>query len=288
MKTVNGRKTKSCANCGGMGTNPRNPNKPCFFCHGTGQVESQLPYPFWWPINLVVTQPGVLVSTVPQLLFPGAPADTNQQGTNPARYKLGSDAPFQWMFNLLSATSPDVIGDARQWLALLLTDASTQGYPFMPAPVLASLFAGDARYPWPILEALTFGEQTEIVLTGYPVVYQGVTQQIGLADGATATFSGTIYGPVVRGSLTVTAAGVSGTDNGKGEITGTGITAGSVSTYTGPGVPITVSVTFTVDPVATTPIIVTFNQGVQQVNAQFCLQGSYLKDTQPGNVSANT
>ena len=193
MKTVNGRKTKSCANCGGMGTNPRNPNKPCFFCHGTGQVESQLPYPFWWPINLVVTQPGVLVSTVPQLLFPGAPADTNQQGTNPARYKLGSDAPFQWMFNLLSATSPDVIGDARQWLALLLTDASTQGYPFMPAPVLASLFAGDARYPWPILEALTFGEQTEIVLTGYPVVYQGVTQQIGLADGATATFSGTIY-----------------------------------------------------------------------------------------------
>jgi hypothetical protein len=34
------------------------------------------------------------------------------------------------------------------------------------------------------------------------------------------------------------------------------------------------------------PVMLTFTKGVALLNAQFALQGSYLKDTGAGNVSA--
>lgn len=281
------RKNTTCPTCGGGGKNFRNPGAPCPSCGGAGVLDSQIPYPYWYPINLTVIQPGTQVGTVPTLVIPGSTPDVNQQGTNPARYKLGSDAPFEWMFNLLKVTSPTVIGDASQYLALLLTDTSTQGQVFQPAPVMANLFAGNAQFPWPILQMLTFGPQTELTLTGYPVNYQGMGFQLGVGNGATTTFTGTIYGPVLQGSLVVTDAPgvIVGVDNGNGIISGTGIT-GSISSYAGPGVALTISVTYSVAPAANDVIFVTWTQGCALVNAQFALQGSYLKDIQAGQVSA--
>jgi hypothetical protein len=251
-------------------------------------LNSVVKYPWWVPINLTVVQPGTQVGTVPSLVIQGAGADTNQQGVNPARYKLPSDAPFQWMFNLLRVTSPTVIGDASQWLALTLQDTSTQGLTFQSAPVIASLYAGSAQLPWPILQMLTFGPQTELTLTGYPVNYTGNAFQIGTGDGATTTFSGTIYGPILQGSIVVTDAPgvIVGTDNGNGVISGTGI-SGSITSYNGPGVALTVSVTYTAAPAIGAKILVTWTQGLALINAQFALQGSYLKPSGPGNVSAS-
>ncbi len=282
------RKTSNCPTCAGSGQNFRNPSANCPTCGGSGSMDNQLPYPYWIPINLTVIQPGTQVGAIPTLVIPGSTADTNQQGTNPARYKLPSDAPFEWMFNLLSVRSPTVVGDASQFLALLLTDSSTQGQPFQPAPVLANLFGGNAQFPWPVLQMLTFGPQTELTLTGYPVNYQGNGVQIGTGDGATVTFTGTIYGPILQGSISVTDAPgvVVGVDNGNGKISGTGIAAGSVTSYQGPGIAQTVSVTYSVAPAVGAVILVTFTQGCALLNCQFALQGSYLKDILPGQISA--
>jgi hypothetical protein len=82
----------------------------------------------------------------------------------------------------------------------------------------------------------------------------------------------------------VAAGAVVGTDNGNGAIAGAGI-AGSISSYTGPGEPITISVTFAVDPAADVPVVVTYSQGCAQIDAQMALQGSYMRDATPGNVS---
>jgi hypothetical protein len=67
-------------------------------------------------------------------------------------------------------------------------------------------------------------------------------EQWATGDGATALRTGTLtWLPIRPGSLTVTAATITGTDDGNGLITGTGITSGTINYATG-----AIAVTFTV------------------------------------------
>ena len=61
------------------------------------------------------------------------------------------------------------------------------------------------------------------------------TFTIGTGNGAQTVFNGTatLTGPIKRGSVKITAGSITGTDDGNGNITGTGITTGSVNYGTG-------------------------------------------------------
>jgi hypothetical protein len=70
-------------------------------------------------------------------------------------------------------------------------------------------------------------------------------ESIGLGDGTKTAFSTTLgYTPVRPGSIVVTAAGVVATDNGQGELTGTGV-SGTIDYATG-----AIAVTFSAAPAA--------------------------------------
>ncbi len=59
-------------------------------------------------------------------------------------------------------------------------------------------------------------------------------ESLGTGDGATTTFSGTLSNsPVVRNTLTITAGSVTATDDGSGNLTGTGVSSGSINYDTG-------------------------------------------------------
>jgi hypothetical protein len=104
----------------------------------------------------------------------------------------------------------------------------------------------------------------QINLTPAPVT-------IGTGDGGTTGFSGSFTpAPVPPGSLQVTAGAVTGTDIGGGIISGAGV-SGTVNYATG-----LVSVTFTVAPAATVPVVVsdTFNT-VNPQGVRFSPDGQY-------------
>ena len=273
-------KTSPCPTCGGTGTSLRNQNSPCANCQGSGQVSNYFDFPFHYPFNLTVMAPGLPGAFVPPVqTVPGTPGNPNQTGVNPALLKLGNENPFEWIFNVVKVTSPYIDGDASDWLQLRHTDVSATTWPFMNAPIVASLYAGDARNPFPQLNPLTFGQQTQLELTGYVILITGSAVSIGVGTGAAATFTGKLNGPVLPGSVVVTDAPgvIVGTDaNGDGQITGAGI-AGTVNYTTGD-----ISVTYTVDPAAGAAIVAAYTQGPAVINAQFSMEGNYKRGITTG------
>jgi hypothetical protein len=255
----------------------------CAACGGSGQVPTEFPFLYYYPFNMTVVNQGVPANTQPTLQILGAPPNSQQLGTNPITLKLGADNPFRWLFNMISCRAPNIVGDARQWLALYLTDTSSGNWPFMSAPIVASLFAGDADYPFPLLEPMVFGEDTQLQLTGYPIIYNGLSLVFGIGDAATVTFSAVLNAPLLPGSVVVTdpTGIITGSDSGGGgAIVGTGIT-GTVNYTTGE-----LSVTYAVAPAVGANPTATYNQGPSQLDAQFALSGYYLKGLSAAQVSS--
>lgn len=99
---------------------------------------------------------------------------------------------------------------------------------------------------------------------------------IGTGDGITQTFSSSLdFLPVKASSVVVTAGTVTGVDDGLGNITGVGITAGSVNYTNG-----AISVTFAVAPAgAPSPVVVNAsysynmeaNTNIPQINIDITL-----------------
>lgn len=270
-----GPKTLSCPTCGGTGANLGTGQGSCPTCKGSGSLPGEFPFTYHYPFNITVTQPGTPVSSQPTLVIPGSTPNPYQSGQNPAILQLGSEAPFKWMFNLLSVSSPTVVGDASRFLALALFDVGNGNWPFQASPIMANLFGGDAKNPWPQLEPLTFGELTNLQLIGYPVNYEGIELIFGVANGATTTFTAQLNGPVLPGSVEVTNSpgAIVGTDDADdpGLISGTGI-SGTINYTTG-----ALSVTYAAAPADGDNPTVEYTQGCALINAQFDLQGDYLK-----------
>lgn len=271
-----GSKTRSCPTCGGTGKNLRNPNQSCATCSGSGQLSNYFDFPFHYPFNLTITAPGLPSGFAPPVLsVPSSPGNPNQTGVNPALLKLGNENPFEWIWNVVSSQSPYVSGDANEWWQVLLTDVSATTWPFMNAPIIASLFAGDARNPFPQLNPLTFGQQTQLQATGYPLLISGLQAALGVGNGTTTTFTVSLEGPVLPGSVSVLNAGtVVATDaDGDGILTG----SGGTGTVTYPEDEASVTFTFTVAPVASNKLLVTYTQGCAVINAQLSLAGNYKR-----------
>jgi hypothetical protein len=238
-------------------------------------LPGEFPFTYHYPINLTVTQGGTGAGTQPTLVIPGSTPNPYQNGTNPANIQLASEADFKWVFNLLSVSSPNVVGDASRFLSLALFDVGNGNWPFQSSPIMANLFGGDAKNPWPQLEPLTFGELTNLQLIGYPVNYQGIVLIFGVGTGGQATFTATLNGPVLPGSLSITdpTGVVVGADNGNGLIVASaGLISGTINYTTG-----ALSVTYGVDPAVGANPTATYTQGCALINAQFDLQGFYMQ-----------
>lgn len=244
------------------------------------QQANRFPFLYHYPFNLVVTNTAA-TGTAPTLSINNTVTNTSQQGTNPVTLRLGTDDPFRWVFNMLSAVAPNVVGDASAWIALLLQDLSSNYWPFMSSPIIASLFAGNAKNPFPLLEPLVFGPNTQLVLTGYPIVYAGLILALGVGNGSTTAFSGTLNAPVLPGSVIVTigsgGGAITATDNGNGVISNGGSTISGTINYTTGAIAI-VAVTA---PGAGVVVQVSYSQGCAQVATQFDLSGFYLKSLSP-------
>jgi len=265
----------TCPACSGQGQNLKN-GQPCGACNGSGQMAGEFPFPYSLPINLTVTQ--VVPGVTPALTVPGAPANVFQSGINPVTLRLPTDGPFKWVFTLINATSPTVVGDASRWLQVKLTDLSGGEWPFMSAPIFANLFAGDAQLPFPQLEPLEFGEKTNLQLEGYPVNYPGTILEFGVGAGAPlVAFAGVLNGPVLPGSVVISRPPgiVAGQDDGNGVIAtvpaGVGI-VGTINYTTG-----VIDVKYAVAPAAGDLITATYTQGCARIDAQVVLNGQYLR-----------
>jgi hypothetical protein len=267
-------KTMPCPACQGTSAHPLSPGAgagSCPYCAGMGQVPGEFPFPYFYPINLTATQGSGADASQPQLVVPGAPANAFQSGTNPATLKLGNEGSFEWDFLLGSITSPDVNGDASQWIQLQMFDLSGTNWPFQAAPIFGNLFVGSGKLPFALLKPITFGLNTQLSLQAYLVNYSGNSLVIGVGNGVLITFTATLMAPILRGSLTVTAGAVTGADNSLGLITGANI-SGTVNYQTG-----AISVTFAAAPAANASVTAAWTQGCARVDAQIAMWGSYLK-----------
>jgi len=107
------------------------------------------------------------------------------------------------------------------------------GEIFIVKPIYSNTAAG-----------VTAGQQIFTNPTDGTYSSETVTAALGTGDGALVTFGATLApAPVRKSSITITAAAVTGTDNGSGAITGTGIASGTINYVTG-----ALSVTFSVAP----------------------------------------
>jgi hypothetical protein len=118
-------------------------------------------------------------------------------------------------------------------------------------------FANPAQYPQASLQfAWNMGgdwvNQNQLpVGANTPVTNEGV----GTGTGSQATFAYTAENlPVVPGTVIITAGTVIATDNGSGELTGTGITAGTINYATG-----VLGLTYAVDPADELPITMAYS-----------------------------
>ena len=261
--------TTPCPFCSGFGRNAKT-GGTCSKCNGSGQLRNFFPFPYHYPIPLVVVAPNLPAAYSPPVLtVPQAPPNPYIQGINPVTLKMGADNPFKWIFTLLSVTSPTVVGDASAWLQLFLQDLQAgPNSNFQTAPVVASLYGGDGKNPFPILETPIFGENTQLLLQGYPILITGNQVGLGVGSGGAATYNFTLNGPVLPGSVVLLVNNVSAaTDDGAGKIAGAGIT-GVINYTTGVG-SVTITTAFN--------MVVTSTQGPAQINCQLDLQGSYLR-----------
>lgn len=133
--------------------------------------------------------------------------------------------------NLISQTLVDMQAMDRQ-----------NGEVFIVKPIYSNTAAG-----------VTAGQQVFKNATDGNYASEKVSASLGTGDGAVVLFSGTLAPiPVRPGTVVVTAGAITGTDNGGGAITGSGITGASTINYaTG-----AISVTFAVAPSGAVPVSV--------------------------------
>lgn len=267
----------TCPHCSGLGRHAKTA-QPCNNCGGTGATSNEFPFPYHYPFNLTVFNPNATGATAnggtAALVVPGSPGNPEQQGTNPVKLQLPTEAAYKWLFNLIESKSPNVDGDASAWIQLYLTDLSSQNWPFQSAPIFGNLFAGNGQLPFAILEPLTFVKATQLTLQGYPVQYSGLVSTLGpVATGAIFTFTATLPKPVLPGSVSVVSGVVTLTDDGNGKLSDiAGTSLGNVNYITG-----ALSVTFAAAPIAAAQPVATSSQGCARVDAQMDMWGDYLR-----------
>ena len=83
-----------------------------------------------------------------------------------------------------------------------------------------------------------------------------LAEWVASGNGALQTLAGVLMRPIIhKGSLTVVAGAITGVDDGEGNITGLGITVGTIAYDTG-----VISITYAVAPLADAPVIATYYQ----------------------------
>jgi hypothetical protein len=111
---------------------------------------------------------------------------------------------------------------------------------------------------------VTAGQQVFSKVTDGTYASENSTFVVGTGNAVLVTFAAILTpNPLRPSSLTVTAGAISGTDNGLGQITGTGITAGTINYTTG-----AISVTFAAAPANAVSVVATFRYDSEQNYSQ--------------------
>jgi len=251
-----GSSTQTCPACQGSGGNPATAGTtPCPVCHGSGQLDNRYPTPF-------------------HIVFGGTAGawQVPSGGQTPFPKQIAQDFEWELIFAMGKADFPD-------GLALQLYDMGSE-FNFSDYPVAFSSFCGTAQLPFPEgLEPYRFGKKSNLRITAYDI---GTIQQpnvvLGVGTGALAAFSGSLIrngqqagGPVLPGSVVVTAGLITGNDTATpGVIAGTGI-SGSINYQNG-----IITVTFGTDPALNVPVSVAWQSGVALNNVEIDLWGHAL------------
>lgn len=99
-----------------------------------------------------------------------------------------------------------------------------------------------------------------------------MAEWLGVGDAAEVTFSGTLDNPVVRyGTLSIVAAAITAVDDGDGNLTGTGVTSGSINYDTGVW-----TITYAVAPALAVQILASYWQ--EPVATEICGQLTGAED----------
>jgi len=118
-------------------------------------------------------------------------------------------------------------------------------------------------------EDTDFCEVTAGAAYGIPhglVANQKLAEWLGEGDAAEVTFSGTLRDPVVHFStLSIVAAAITATDDGSGNLTGTGVTSGTINYTTG-----AYTITYAVAPADGVQVLATYYQ--EAVSSEVCSQ----------------
>jgi hypothetical protein len=217
--------------------------------------------------SILVSVFGGLASAIAQAIWEGKDGGCNYNGNTSAvvtdtSYPIGSQptytvtwetaapTPVYFLVTLQNNTSlpADIVAQVQQ--AVLATFNGTDEAGSVPAGI--ALTISGSRYSTQInlISTAVNIENIEVALQ------TAVTSEsIGTANGTTATFTHTAaHLSVVPGTVTITAGSVVATDDGNGNLTGTGIAAGTINYGTG-----VLSITYSVDPPNTTPITMAYS-----------------------------
>jgi hypothetical protein len=218
---------------------------------------------FWVPgsVPFWVNNPGA-TATIPQHGAPALSVPVNTF-TDPSGWiqipRLNDDSP--------GATGLFTIGGAQGLILLDTTQLTTEVFDLTGASALPDVTAGETMPPQALSRKPVFqiNFEAQTVATSTPVsanslsaialsntTYKYVRHPewpgptalvIGVGNGTTMSFTGTLTSPVSPGSVQVAAGSVTGKDNGAGAITGAGIASGTINYATG-----AISVTYSTAP----------------------------------------
>lgn len=233
----------------------------CPMCSGAGvlPVGNGFPVPFWYPFNLELTATAV----------PGPPSITTAPVARQTR-QVASEADFEWVMTLGKARGANGL-DGAEFVRLQFQDVSSN-FDFSNEPIDFDLFCGTGQLPFTTLENYLFGKKTQLKLSATPTLPNPGTQVIGVGTGAIATWTGTLPGPILPGSVSITDTTGTSTDDGNGAFTpNAGVTGGTINYQTG-----AVSITFAANTGAADNVTVTFQRGIATINVQVALYGFLL------------
>ena len=257
---------EKCRACHGRGT--RDGQTTCNTCGGTGNVETQgFPFPYWykWP---TVLKAGAVPGPPPVLTAPAVPV----------QLQIANEADFEDWFHVASALSPSG-NDASAFVQVLLQDQSGP-VPFSNLPVALRNFAGgSASLPFPV-GGYKFGKQSILLATFSFLQLPNFNQTIATGTGATGVFGTAaapivVPGPILPGSLSITAGAVVLTDDGAGNLieSSTGKKVGSLIYESGQ---IAISPGFSVDPLINVPLVAVYIPGYSAITIELDMPGQLL------------
>jgi hypothetical protein len=217
--------------------------------------------------SMLVSVYGGLASAIAQAIWTGKDGGCGYNGNTSytvadTSYPVGSQPqyPVTWLtptptpvyYSVTLQNNSSLPGNIASLVqqAVLATFNGTDAAGSVPAGI--GLVISGSRYS-PQINLISSAVNIESIEVGLQTAI--AAESVGTGNGSTVTFGHTAaHLAVVPGSVTVNAGAVAATDDGNGNLVGTGITTGTINYGTG-----VLSITYTTAPANTVPITMNYN-----------------------------